>query len=244
MRAWLLQSCVTLCLPMNCSPPPQALLSMGFSRQEWWSGLPYAPPGDLPDPGIGLSSLESPALQADSLPTEPSGKPPFLLTGYCKILSIVPCAFQRALWGWFHWLWDVGLGFLSYDLNGPLLASPASDPREESSGYPAPPRGPGHALPGPDSPPRTRLRASGGRAGEYRQPGSPLAHGSSPEAPRCTPPRSSSGSPAFCSFSPKRIPSIFFFFILLTKCMPCPGFKVNDGAGTMALISREADSKA
>ena len=37
---------------------------------------------------------------------------------------------------------------------------------------------------------------------------------------------------------------LFFFFFLLTKCMPCPGFKVNDGAGTMALISREADSKA
>ena len=164
---------------MNYSPPPRALLSMGFSRQEWWSGLPYAPPGDLPDPGIRLSSPDSPALQADSLPTEPSGKPPFFLTGSCKILSIVPCALQRALWGWFHWLWDVGLGFLSCDLNGPLLASPASDPREESSGYPAPPRGPGHALPGPDSPPGTRLRASGGRAGEYRQPGSPLAHGSS-----------------------------------------------------------------
>ena len=43
----------------------QAPLSMGFSRQEYWSGLPCPPPGDLPDPGI---KLESPALQADSLP--------------------------------------------------------------------------------------------------------------------------------------------------------------------------------
>ena len=42
---------------------PQAPLSMGFSRQEYWSGLPCPPPGDLPDPGIKPGS---PALQADS----------------------------------------------------------------------------------------------------------------------------------------------------------------------------------
>ena len=40
----------------------QAHLSMGFSRQEYWSGLPFPPPGDLPDPGIKLTSLMSPAL--------------------------------------------------------------------------------------------------------------------------------------------------------------------------------------
>ena len=40
----------------------QASLSMGFSRQEYWSGLPCSPPGDLPDPGIKLASLMSPAL--------------------------------------------------------------------------------------------------------------------------------------------------------------------------------------
>ena len=50
----------------------QAPLSMGFSRQEYWSGLPCPPPGDLPDPGI---EPMSPALQVDSLPTEPPGKP-------------------------------------------------------------------------------------------------------------------------------------------------------------------------
>ena len=43
---------------------PARLLSMGFSRQEYWSGWPYPPPGDLPDPGI---KPWSPALQADSL---------------------------------------------------------------------------------------------------------------------------------------------------------------------------------
>ena len=50
----------------------QALLSMGFSRQEYWSGLAFPPPGDLPDPG---TEPTSPALQADSLPAEPPGKP-------------------------------------------------------------------------------------------------------------------------------------------------------------------------
>ena len=49
----------------------QAPLSLGFSRQECWSGSPCPPPGDLPDPGIEPAS---PALQADSLLSEPSGK--------------------------------------------------------------------------------------------------------------------------------------------------------------------------
>ena len=51
----------------------QAPLSMGFSRQEYWSGLPFPSPEDLPDPGI---KPRSPALQADSLPTELCGKKP------------------------------------------------------------------------------------------------------------------------------------------------------------------------
>ena len=49
----------------------QAPLSMAFSRQEYWSGLPCPPPGDLPKPGI---KPRSPSLQADSLPSEPPGK--------------------------------------------------------------------------------------------------------------------------------------------------------------------------
>ena len=44
---------------------------MGFSRQEYWNGLPFPPPGDLPDPGIEPGS---PALQVDALPSEPPGK--------------------------------------------------------------------------------------------------------------------------------------------------------------------------
>ena len=73
IHAQLPQLCLTLCDPMDCSP--QAPLSMRFSGQEYWSGLPCLPPGDLPNPGIEPTSPVSPALQADSLPAEPSGKP-------------------------------------------------------------------------------------------------------------------------------------------------------------------------
>ena len=53
----------------------QAPVSMGFSRQEHWSGLPCSPPRDLLDPGIKPASPTTPALQVDSLPTGPPGKP-------------------------------------------------------------------------------------------------------------------------------------------------------------------------
>ena len=49
----------------------QVPLSMGFPRQDCWSGLPFPSPGDLPDPGM---KPRSPALQADSLPSEPRGR--------------------------------------------------------------------------------------------------------------------------------------------------------------------------
>ena len=51
----------------------QAPLSMELSRQEYWSRLPYLPPGDLPDPGIKPTSPVSPALQAESLPLSHQG---------------------------------------------------------------------------------------------------------------------------------------------------------------------------
>ena len=57
--------CPTLATPWTVAH--QAPLSMGFSRQEYWSGLPFPSSRDLPDPGIKPGS---PALQADSLPTE------------------------------------------------------------------------------------------------------------------------------------------------------------------------------
>ena len=56
---------VRLCDPIDGSPP--GFPSLGFSRQEYWGGLPFPSPGDLPDPGI---ELESPALQADSLTSD------------------------------------------------------------------------------------------------------------------------------------------------------------------------------
>ena len=53
----------------------QAPLSMEFSRQEYWNGLPFPTPGDLPDPGIELCLLHLLHWQADSLPTAPPEKP-------------------------------------------------------------------------------------------------------------------------------------------------------------------------
>ena len=64
----------------------QAPPSLGFSRQEYWSGLPFPSPGDLSDPGI---KPRSPALQADALTSEPPGKPYKLLyLLYMKKLSL------------------------------------------------------------------------------------------------------------------------------------------------------------
>ena len=70
-RSEIAQPCLTLCNPMDSSLH-QAPPSMGFSRQKYWSGLPFPSPGDLPDPGIKPTS---PALQADALTSEPPGKP-------------------------------------------------------------------------------------------------------------------------------------------------------------------------
>ena len=67
---WCHSSCPTLLTPWTVAY--QAPLSMGFPRQEYWSGLPFPSPGDLPNPGIESKSL---TLQADALTSEPSGKP-------------------------------------------------------------------------------------------------------------------------------------------------------------------------
>ena len=63
------ESCLTLCDPMDCT---RLLCPWGFSRQEYWTGLPCSPPGDLPNPRI---EPRSPMLQADYLPAELPGKP-------------------------------------------------------------------------------------------------------------------------------------------------------------------------
>ena len=63
------QSCPTLCDPIDCSLPGSSL-SMGFSRQDYWSGLPFPSPGDLTDPGT--ESMSS-ALAGGFFTTEPPG---------------------------------------------------------------------------------------------------------------------------------------------------------------------------
>ena len=73
MHAKLNQLVLTLCNSMDCTH--QAPLSMGFCRQECWSGLPCPTPGDLPNLGNEPMSPESPTLQVDSFPTESPGKP-------------------------------------------------------------------------------------------------------------------------------------------------------------------------
>ena len=66
------KSCLTLVIPWTIAH--QAPLSMGIPRQEYWHGLPFPSPGNLPDPGV---ETRSPALQADSLLMEPARKPVF-----------------------------------------------------------------------------------------------------------------------------------------------------------------------
>ena len=64
----------------------QAPLSMEFLGQEHWSGLPFLLPGALPDPGIETVALGSPPLPADSLPSEPPGKPLVRVEHACNYL--------------------------------------------------------------------------------------------------------------------------------------------------------------
>ena len=73
------KSCPTLAIPWNVAR--QALPSMGFLRQEYWSGLPFPSAGDLPDPEIKPGS---PALQAVSSPSELQKKPYFKLVNYFR----------------------------------------------------------------------------------------------------------------------------------------------------------------
>ena len=86
VKVKVIQLCLTLVTP--CTVACQALLSMEFSRQEYWSGLPFPFPGDLPDPRI---EPKSPALQADSLPTELWGKPIRVVSSaYLRLLIFLP----------------------------------------------------------------------------------------------------------------------------------------------------------
>ena len=73
----------TLCDPVDCSPPGS---SVGFSRQEYWSGLPFSSPGDLPDPGI---EPRSPALRTDVLTSEPPGGHQYVYVLYTYLFTQV-----------------------------------------------------------------------------------------------------------------------------------------------------------
>ena len=77
--------------PMDCSLP----LSMGFSRREYWSALPFPSPEDFPDPGIEPGA---PALQADSLPTELWGKLIKILETTIYIQSMNSCMAKTHWW--------------------------------------------------------------------------------------------------------------------------------------------------
>ena len=81
-NAIILAGCLCVCVQsLSCVPlfvtlwmvAHQGPLSTGFSRQEYWNGLPFPPPGDLPNPGIKPASPVSPALQVDSLPLSQRG---------------------------------------------------------------------------------------------------------------------------------------------------------------------------
>ena len=96
------KSCLTLVTPWTVDH--QAPLSMGFPRQEYWSGLPFPSPEDLSNPGI---DSKSPALQADYLTTEPPGKslpllkchqPPFRIGIYSQVNKLTLS--NRCSWHW------------------------------------------------------------------------------------------------------------------------------------------------
>ena len=79
----------------------QALLSMGFSRQEYWSALPFPSPGDFPDPGIKPGS---PTLQADALTSEPPGKP---MTNIDSFVNKRPSSQGYGFSSSHLWMWEL-----------------------------------------------------------------------------------------------------------------------------------------
>ena len=101
MHAQLL-SCVRLSVTL-WTVACQAPLSVGFSRQEYWSGVPFPLSGDLPNPGIKSISLESPALVGGFFTTEPPGKPfPLTLISNVPFSPVLLCSYQFTLhpcWG-------------------------------------------------------------------------------------------------------------------------------------------------
>ena len=102
MNVLVVQSCLTLRNPMDYNPMDcQAPLSMGFSRQEYWRGLPFPTPGDLPDPGI---EPPTPALAGRFFTAKPPGKQAELqLTSFLKIDYFFCCFFVKRFRNFFLW---------------------------------------------------------------------------------------------------------------------------------------------
>ena len=90
------QPCVTPCDPWTAAR--QVPLSMRFSRQEYWRGLPFPFPGDRPNPGVEPRSL---TLQVDSLPSEPPGDQLYYRYTYTSSLLSCPptTSFRQGVWG-------------------------------------------------------------------------------------------------------------------------------------------------
>ena len=111
--------CLTLATPWTVGF--QAPLSMGFSRQEYWSGLPFSSPGDLPDPGI---KLRSPASQADSLLTESPGKPQNILIIYSKLNIVCNLLLMESYFSELgHFLGLMAFHFISFSDSASIIYS-------------------------------------------------------------------------------------------------------------------------
>ena len=114
-------SCLVMpyCLQPHGLQPTSLLCPGDFSRQGYWSGLPFPSPGDLPNPGI---EPRSPALQADSLPTELQGKPSDCAntsdnrTNYCTMLIFLffKKAFIYLLSLWFFFFYNMSIKWLAH----------------------------------------------------------------------------------------------------------------------------------
>ena len=102
----------------------QAPLSMGFPRQECWSGLPFPSLGDLPNPGVKPGS---PALQADALTSEPPGSPLFNFTSVFKWIQFCPPSF--ALPYLLYWAFQAALVVKNWPTNAGDIRDMGSIPR-------------------------------------------------------------------------------------------------------------------
>ena len=98
VKVLVTQSCLTLCDPMNGRLPGSSV--HGIPRWENWSGLPFPSPGDLPDPGMGPGS---PSWKADSLQSEPPGKP--MCVCVCACVCVYNVCVYVYVWSERKWKW-------------------------------------------------------------------------------------------------------------------------------------------